>query len=195
VASGPSSHLRGVNHGALSFPVLTRQLLVTSSPGRQVGRAPQLCRALGPLPSSWPLCFWSCLVWEQRLHCTFGRFRNVEKREDPRVAGRKSCFSILFLGPLWTDFFPSNETARPDAPARAECFRTAQHGSFSQSLLLVSPWNSNRKTYIVLVYDGFIPVCAQSLEFLGNRSLKFSMSCTYLSPPGLGIVLDYCHQK
>lgn len=29
--------------------------MVTSSPSNWVGRAPQFCRALGPLPSSWPL--------------------------------------------------------------------------------------------------------------------------------------------
>lgn len=41
--------------GALSFQLLSELVMVTSSPSNWVGRAPQLCRALGPLPSSWPL--------------------------------------------------------------------------------------------------------------------------------------------
>lgn len=41
--------------GALSFQLLSELVMVTSSPSNWVGRAPRLCRALGPLPSSWPL--------------------------------------------------------------------------------------------------------------------------------------------
>lgn len=82
---------------ALSFQLLSESVMVTSSPSNWVGRAPQFCRALGPLPSSWPL---SLIMADVRAggSCTFGCFRDGGKREGPKGA-EQATFHFSFWDP------------------------------------------------------------------------------------------------
>lgn len=136
VASGPSRHMRGVevSHLAFSFRVLPPQLLVTSSAGRQLGRAPQLCRALGPLPSSWPLLLFVAGVRAEAAAClgasgTWIRGKTQGRQEKP-------LFTSLSGAPV-NRLVPSNEKARPRCSRQS----TSEQHSVGRFLHLCSKYH------------------------------------------------------